>query len=66
LAASIRSRFGIEVKITPGQIGQFDVVVDGTPIFSKHQVGRFPNEGEVERQLGTISGKGAPASRPRS
>jgi selT/selW/selH-like putative selenoprotein len=31
----------------PGAVGQFDVVVDGTTIFSKHQEGRFPDEHEI-------------------
>jgi len=25
----------------------FDVEVDGSLVFSKHQLGRFPNDGEV-------------------
>ncbi len=31
----------------PGGVGQFDVVVDGTAIFSKHREGRFPSEEEI-------------------
>ena len=30
-----------------GSSGQFDVTLDGTLIFSKKAVGRFPNPGEV-------------------
>jgi selT/selW/selH-like putative selenoprotein len=33
--------------ITPGSTGQFDVVADGTVIFSKGQEGRFPEEDEI-------------------
>jgi len=30
-----------------GDNGIYDVVVDGTLVFSKHEVGRFPDDGEV-------------------
>jgi len=35
--------------------GIFDVHVDGVLAFSKHQVGRFPDEGEVEAIIGRLS-----------
>jgi len=31
----------------PGSTGQFDVVVDGSLLFSKQSEGRFPEDGEV-------------------
>jgi selT/selW/selH-like putative selenoprotein len=34
-----------------GKPGQFDVVIDGTLIFSKHAQGRFPEEEEILRAL---------------
>ncbi len=34
-----------------GTAGQFDVVVDGQLIFSKHKEGRFPDHEEVLRAL---------------
>ena len=43
---------GIEASATPGGKGQFDVLSDGRLIFSKHDAGRFPGEGEVERLVG--------------
>jgi predicted Rdx family selenoprotein len=43
---------GIEANATPGGKGQFDVVSDGKLVFSKHDVGRFPGEGEIERLVG--------------
>jgi selT/selW/selH-like putative selenoprotein len=36
---------------TPGGKGQFDVVADGELVFSKHELGRFPEEGEILRLL---------------
>lgn len=34
-----------------GTPGQFDVIVDGKLIFSKHKEGRFPEEEEILRSL---------------
>jgi predicted Rdx family selenoprotein len=46
------SERGVEAKATPGGKGQFDVVRDGELVFSKHAVGRFPGESEIERLVG--------------
>ena len=43
---------GVDASATPGGKGQFDVVSDGELVFSKHVVGRFPGEDEVERLVG--------------
>jgi Rdx family len=47
----LRAR-GVEAQATPGGKGQFDVVRSGELVFSKHAVGRFPGEGEIERLVG--------------
>jgi len=47
LAAEIRKSRQAEVKLNKGSGGQFEVVVDGTLIFSKKAVGRFPEMDEV-------------------
>jgi len=41
------SHTGATAEITPGGRGQFDVVVDGTLAYSKHEKGRFPEDGEI-------------------
>jgi hypothetical protein len=38
---------GFEAKASAGSSGQFDVVREGTIVFSKHEVHRFPEPGEV-------------------
>jgi selT/selW/selH-like putative selenoprotein len=38
---------GIAARATPGGKGQFDVLADGSLVFSKHQAGRFPEHDEV-------------------
>jgi len=35
----------------PGGRGQFDVLVDGDLVFSKHAEGRFPELGEILSRL---------------
>ncbi len=47
----LRAR-GVDATATPGGKGQFDVVSGGELVFSKHTVGRFPGEGEIERLVG--------------
>ena len=37
----------MSAQVTPGGKGQFDVVADGSLVFSKHQTGRFPEHDEV-------------------
>jgi selT/selW/selH-like putative selenoprotein len=38
---------GIDATDIPGGKGQFDVLRDGELVFSKQQVGRFPEHDEV-------------------
>jgi len=38
---------GFEAAIRAGTNGQFDVVSDGALVFSKHELHRFPEPGEV-------------------
>jgi selT/selW/selH-like putative selenoprotein len=59
LAASLKERFGAEAELIRGKDGVFDVRVDGTLVFSKHQVHRFPDPGEVERAIAALQSKPA-------
>lgn len=56
MAASLKHEFGVEAELLRGKSGVFDVRLDGKLIFSKHDAGRFPEEGEVE-ELIRASGK---------
>jgi len=47
LAVELEQRLGVQSTLTPGSGGVFDVTVDGTVVFSKKKVGRFPEPGEV-------------------
>jgi selT/selW/selH-like putative selenoprotein len=41
------------VELIKGGGGVFDVVVDGTLIYSKHETDRFPTDDEILSQLGS-------------
>ena len=47
LAAELKSEFGVDAELVPGGGGIFDVIVDGTMVYSKSETGRFPDAGEV-------------------
>jgi len=51
LAARIKDEFGIESELVKGDAGVFDVEVDGELLFSKHALGRYPEEDEVIEAL---------------
>jgi cell division protein FtsB len=38
---------GIEAAPREGARSQYDVVADGETVFSKQQLGRFPDDGEI-------------------
>lgn len=50
MAAELKT-LGIESKLVEGGRGVFDVLVDGKTIFSKHQIGRFPEANELSELL---------------
>jgi selT/selW/selH-like putative selenoprotein len=47
LAAEIKKARGLDATLLKGSGGQFEVVLDGTLIYSKKQMGRFPEPAEV-------------------
>ena len=61
----MQSRFGEEVEITPGNLGQFDVLTGSQPLFSKKDAGRFPQPDEVEERFALLKeGKELPPVEP--
>ena len=47
VSKEIRIKTGLDPKLIPGSGGIFDVKLNGETVFSKHQVGRFPKDGEI-------------------
>ena len=48
LRESIQKQFGIEAKLIKSSGGVFEVTLNNSLIFSKKDLGRFPNENEIE------------------
>jgi selT/selW/selH-like putative selenoprotein len=46
-----KQRTNIETRLTKGGGGQFEVTLDGKPIFSKKEQGRFPDTQEILQQI---------------
>ena len=46
---------GHEARALEGAKSQFDVVADGELVFSKQQVGRFPDDGELGELVNAYS-----------
>ena len=51
MSAEVEKITGAIPILTPGSGGIFDVKLNGNLIFSKHKLGRFPNDGEVAELL---------------
>ena len=51
LRESIEKQFGVKAELIKGSGGVFEVSLNNSLIFSKKELGRFPNENEVENIL---------------
>jgi len=47
LAGELNAAFGIEPKLVAGEVGSFDIFLNGDLIFSRAKAGRFPEPGEI-------------------
>jgi selT/selW/selH-like putative selenoprotein len=47
LAEELKNQLGLDVTLVEGKGGVFDVICDGSNIFSKFSTHRFPDKGEV-------------------
>lgn len=47
---------GVEPLLVKGANGVFDVIADGTLVFSKYRDARFPNAGEIVAALKSLEG----------
>ena len=51
MAAEIEKKFGVKSRLIKGYGGVFEVTVGNDLIFSKKKLGRFPQPGEIEREI---------------
>ena len=54
MAADIEKALGVKSELIQGKGGVFEVTADGKKIFSKKELGRFPEEDEI---LGLLKGE---------
>jgi selenoprotein W-related protein len=54
LAADIEKALGVKSELIQGKGGVFEITADGKKIFSKKELGRFPEEDEI---LGLLKGE---------
>ena len=50
----MKERFDLDTELVDGGGGVFEVALDGRPVFSKKELGRFPDNGEVERTVADL------------
>lgn len=51
MAEEIKRETGSEATLVAGKGGVFDVIAEGRTVFSKFQIGRFPQAGEIAEKL---------------
>lgn len=57
LAEAIKDEFGVEATMIEGGGGVFDVHVNGTQVWSKHETGRFPEHAEIVEKITALCAK---------
>ncbi len=55
MAEAIKGKFGVEAEMIEGGGGVFDVHFNGTQIWHKKEVGRFPEHHEVLDRISELS-----------
>ena len=50
----LNNQFGYQAELKPGTRGSYEVFANGNLIFSKLQLDRFPNDGEIVRLINGI------------
>ncbi|PHR30489.1 MAG: hypothetical protein COA36_00315 [Desulfotalea sp.] len=48
MGESLTDKYGAEVTLIASEGGMFEVVVDDSLVYSKKELNRFPEDGEVE------------------
>jgi selT/selW/selH-like putative selenoprotein len=59
LGATLQQELGIHADLVKGERGAFEIVADGTLVFSKHAQGRFPEDREIVDPLRRMLNEGA-------
>ncbi len=57
MADALKKAFQVESELIEGAGGVFDVHVDGTQVWSKQDVGRFPEDQEMLDRIKSLAEK---------
>ncbi len=57
MADALKKAFHVESELIEGANGVFDVHVDGTQVWCKEDLGRFPEDREVLDRIKPLAGK---------
>ena len=52
LEAELKKSYDVHVELIASSGGVYEITVDGNLIFSKKKLGRFPENGEIQRMIG--------------
>ena len=55
LAAEIKDKYGVDPNLVASEGGVFEVTVNNNLVYSKKQLGRFPEPGEVQSSIDALS-----------
>jgi selenoprotein W-related protein len=56
LAAELEQQLDVSTELIASGGGVFEITADGKRVFSKKELGRFPDEGEIVRLLRAKAG----------
>ena len=54
MADALKKKYGAELTMIEGSGGVFEVQVDGKQIWSKHDIGRFPEHSEIFQKIDAL------------
>ncbi|MCG6930220.1 MAG: Rdx family protein [Desulfofustis sp.] len=52
MEAELKKRYDADIELISSSGGVYEITVDGTLLFSKKKLGRFPEDGEIRRLIG--------------
>jgi len=55
LAAELKEKYNVEPQLISSSGGVFEIQLDGKLIFSKKQLGRFPEDNEIQEMIDSHS-----------
>ena len=54
MADALKEKYNVDATLIEGKGGVFDVHVNGTQVWNKHDIGRFPEHAEVLEKIDAL------------